>query len=153
MSTPSDPDPVRGQPLRIGDWQMKSVGELDAVQHLDAIAAARAGGVPWDALGDEIVPDRAILDFDQMAESRRFMQWRSQFDVASDPQTVERGARILLARGSAPLVEKTLGLPPSGPESADFGDLKTGLDQWAETIHTSPGGNGNGNGHGRHAAP
>lgn len=105
---------------------------------LDAVAEARAAGIPWEQLAGTVIPPRRALqvtDPAQLAEARRFMSWRSKFPEAEDPETVERGARMLRAGPAAPLTEKVLGLPEG---STDFSDVARGLDDWAEHIYRRP---------------
>lgn len=120
------------------------VSGLEALRHIEA---ARAQGIPWeDLIGDQALPP---TDPDQHRSARSYLQFRSGREPAADPETVERGARILLAGPDASLTERALGLRPG---EVDYGDVAEVLDREAARIHR-PGELTLPSAGGRHEAP
>lgn len=117
---------------------------LDALRYIEA---ARKRGVSWeDLIGDQALPP---ADPDQHRSARSYLQFRSGREPAADPETVARGARILLAGPDASLTERALGLRPG---EVDYGDVAEVLDREAARIHR-PGEITLPSGGGRHEAP
>lgn len=115
------------------------------VQLLDEVVQARKVGISWmdmlEALPELAVPDPAlapwsVCDPRQARTAREYISFRSGMLAEDDPETAERGARILMAARDATETTRKWGLLPGG---TDFSDLGRTLREWAYLIHRRHG--------------